>query len=346
MNKLLTPSPTVGSWLAGLAVFALAGSSGWAEEQEDWMRHFRVGAVVALNTKAKFSMGGQFGISGNAAGTAGTGGNHTYDDGYVRVDQTGTEYTSYWGYNSGSQYDAQTLTYHSTKSFSLGGSSASESEPQAGLDLAYGGDLGRWASGWYGWELGFSFLPTKTVDSRPLAATFSRTVHRYNTGDILLPEGPYNGGDSGQGPNIPNNATALPDDNIFGTITGTRSLEVFIYNLRLGPTLCWELRPHFAVQISGGPAIAYASATYNFKETIRLQDGSRTRNSGSFGNDEILYGGYFGALLMYHATEAADIYVGAQFMSLSSITVNGPGRKAELDLSAGIYLSAGVNWPF
>ena len=89
---------------------------------EGWTRHFRLGALVGVNIDAEFKMSGQFSVSGSQPGTPGQPGvDHIYDDGYVRVDETGNAQglTSYWGYNNASQYDpvAQTLTFHSASSF-------------------------------------------------------------------------------------------------------------------------------------------------------------------------------------------------------------------------------------
>ena len=53
-----------------------------------------------------------------------------------------------------------------------------------------------------------------------------------------------------------------------------------------------------------------------------------------------------GATLMYHAVQNGDFYVGVQYMPLGSAEISGGGRQARLDLSGGIYLSAGINWPF
>ncbi len=346
-----TPPLSPGAWhrVSCLILLALGINVCQSQEDENWLRHLRVGALVGMNMKAKFSMGGSLNVSGSSPGTGGTGGSHTYDDGYVKPDQgTNPDFTSNWGYTSSGQYNAgsQTLTFHSTSAFSTANGSTEEKDVQLGLDLAYGGDLGRALGGWYGWEVGFAFLPTSTKDNRDLSGNFKRTVHQFNTGNIVIPEAPYSGGDSGIGANIQNTATELPDDITTGTITGSRTLQVYLYSLRLGPTMTWEIRPHFAVQLSGGPMFAYADATYKFKETFKLADGSESKNKGSFGNDEFLFGGYVSALFMWHVVEDADVYIGAQYMPLGSISVSGPGRKAELDLNSGIWLTAGVNWPF
>ena len=49
----------------------------------DWTRHFRIGAMVGMNIKANFKTKGTFNISGNNPAKV------IYDDGYVRVDDTG-----------------------------------------------------------------------------------------------------------------------------------------------------------------------------------------------------------------------------------------------------------------
>lgn len=61
---------------------------------------------------------------------------------------------------------------------------------------------------------------------------------------------------------------------------------------------------------------------------------------------DMVYGGYVNTTLMWRTKEKADLYIGAQFMTLGNTSVSGPGRSAELRLGRGIYLSAGINWPF
>jgi hypothetical protein len=78
-----------------------------------------------------------------------------------------------------------------------------------------------------------------------------------------------------------------------------------------------------------------------------LQAGSASgMNTGKITGSGMVYGGYVGAALMYHAVEKGDFYVGAQYMPLSSMSVKGAGREARLSLRGGLYLSAGFNWPF
>jgi hypothetical protein len=317
--------------------------------EEKWPRHFRIGMLVGMNVKADFSMSGsQFPVSGSQPGGAG-GGEHFYDDGYVRVDETGNAqgYTSFWGYNNAcAQLRGQTLTFHSSKSFGASGSAEGNDSPYLGLDLAYGGQLGRWGPTRYGWEFGFGFLPISIEDKQEKPAVITRAVHTFDTGNILVPTDPYNGGPSGIGPTIRDNAMPQDDSVVReGTVAGSRTLDVTLYVARLGPLFHWELHPQWAASLGIGPAVGYVDGELRFDEVLVTGSGS-ARNAGKVTGSGFVYGGYIGATVMYHAVQGGDFYVGVQYMPLSSMSINGSGREARLDLAGGIYFSAGFNWPF
>ena len=58
------------------------------------------------------------------------------------------------------------------------------------------------------------------------------------------------------------------------------------------------------------------------------------------------FGGYVNATFMYHVTDDADIYLGAQYMPMENADFSGGGRQAQLNLGGQVYISAGINWPF
>jgi hypothetical protein len=269
----------------------------------------------------------------------------------VRVDNTGNAqgYTSFWGYENASQFDpvAQTLTFHSATSFSYSGAGASaKDEPYIGLDLAYGGDLFSWRAITFGWEFGFGLLPLDIQDNRPLSASFVQTAHSYKTIGLVVPTAPYHGSAAGYGPTLPDVATALPDQTVAGTITGSRALEVVLYQFRLGPTLYWPIHRRWALQGGGGFALGLVAGDYKFDEAAVFADGSRVSNTGQMGATEVVYGGYVAATLLYHLQPHADLFLNAQFMPLGNTTIQGQNREARLDLGTGVYISAGLNWPF
>jgi hypothetical protein len=140
-------------------------------------------------------------------------------------------------------------------------------------------------------------------------------------------------------------ATALSEDTGPGTITGSRTIDTTLYVWRLGPLFQWELSPKFAVSLSAGPAIGLVSGDLKFNEVVTAGSTAGI-NKGSIGGSDVVFGGYAGATLMYHAVRNGDVYLGVQYMPLGSAQISGGGRQARLDLSGGIYITAGINWPF
>ncbi len=329
------------------------------QEEGDWPRHFRIGALVGFNIKADFKVDGTFDVSGSNPGNtgdAGRGQNHFYDDGYVRVDDTGNAggVTTFWGYDNASQYNAgaQTLTFHSANKYTASGSASVDGDAQVGIDLAYGGHLFRYGSALVGWEFGFGWLPINLQDNQQMNATATRAVHSFNTGGTPLPDAPYH--DSGipgidgrptiqDRPTLVNAAEPAPGGAI---VSGHRELDVTLYNFRLGPTLHWELGRKWAAALSTGGAMGIISGDLKHDEIILFSDSSSALNKGRVSDTKAVYGWYVGGTLMYHADDRGDLFIGAQYMPMGRATFSGAGRKAELDMSGGLFLSAGINWPF
>ena len=335
-----------------LGAAGLALSSGTAQAQSDWTKRFRIGLVTALNIEAEFSLVGDFGVSGVSPGQPGVGGlNHTYDDGQVLIDATGNAggFTSNWGYQNASQYDAtaHTLTFHGTRSFDQSGSQSSVTdEPYFGLDLAYGGRLADIAAGVLGWEFGFAFVPLRLEDAAPQTVSAQRVEHRFSTGGIVLPGAPYNGGASGIGPVIGDIATEAALSATTGQLTGSRLMEANLLDFRLGPNLQWHLGGRWAMSVAGGAVLRLVTGDYSFNEQIVFASGGVANNAGGFGATEFVYGGYGEAMLYYRTEEAAEIFVGAQYVSTGDMTFSGEGREARLKLGNGLFFTAGVHWIF
>lgn len=344
-------------WLPGsLTVLSMSIAASSGQITEDWSRHFRLGAQVALNLKADFKIGGLFGVSGSQPGSVGTRGqNRVFDDGYVRVDDTGNAggYTTAWGYQNASQYDSANnrLLMHSTDSFTTQDSQTTrDGGAQVGMDLAYGSELLLWRRTLIGWDFGFSYLPINIEDNRSLAATLFRRSYYFSTAGItFFPGAPYEGGNSGIGPAIDDLAQdGGANTPIAGTIRGTRELDVTLYNFRLGPTLYWDLGRRWSLQSSLGFAMGLITGEYVFNERATTSGGGAALNSGSIGTTDVVLGGYANATLLWHTTERADLFLGGQFMTLgdTQIQQDHGSRSAKLKMGRGVYLSAGINWAF
>ncbi|MBX3731980.1 MAG: hypothetical protein KF791_05250 [Verrucomicrobiae bacterium] len=330
----------------------LGGTAGLAQNvADDWTRNFRLGAQTMFNVKADFSVSGTVPVSRPPPGPVGVpGADHFYDDGFVRVDQTGNAggTTSFWGYQSGSQVDAANdrIVMKSVRSFQASEDTTVNSGFSPGLDTAYGSQIRDWGRTRLGWEVGYAFTPFDFKDETPLAATVTRDVQAFSYGGIALPPAPFAGGPSGVGPAIGDVSTALADEVLGATITGTRQLDVNLHALRAGVTLFWRFQPRWALSGSLGPAMGLVPGTYRYEDTFAMADGTTATESGSSSKTEVVFGGYASATLLCRVTHSADVYLGTQFMGLQSASFGSAQRQAELNLGATFTLSLGVNWPF
>jgi hypothetical protein len=339
-DALLQPEP---------AVSAQPTSDNWdrfwkiekvSADDEDWTRHFRIGAIVGLNIKASFSTAGTFNISGNNAA------NGIYDDGYVREDDTGNAlgYTSFWGFQNQSQYNAidHSLTMHSITSYTTGGG-GEESGVFPGFEMAYGGNLWKWGRARIGWDLGFGLLPIKITDTSTMSASVEESTYTFNTGGLTWQgwpspyQGPFN---SAGNPTILTNFVFSHSTNN-QSIIGSHTLDVMLYTVRLGPTLYWDLSEDLGLMVGAGPAVGIMSGSLNYDETI-----GTISNKGHVDGTDLVYGGYVNAMLTYHVEKNGDIYVGVQYMPMGSAHISGGGREAQLNLRGQVYITAGINWPF
>jgi hypothetical protein len=306
-------------------------------DDDDWTRHFRIGAMVGLNISANFSTKGTFNINKPPG---------VYDDGYVRTDNTGNAFgqTGYWGYNNASQLSGSSLTMQNTTSYTTSGSSQESGSAFVGFDMAYGGNLWDWGHAKIGWELGFGLLPISITDNSSMSATVNQTTYTFNTGGIVVPGAPYQGGFNRQGePTITNTPTSSTPTTTGETITGSHTLDVMLYTVRLGPSVYWDLNEYFGLSAGAGPALGIVSGSLKYKEIIPT---SSVPNKGQVDATDVVYGGYVNASLMYHLVKNGDLYLGVQYMSLGNATISGGGRQGQLNLGGQVYISAGINWPF
>lgn len=364
-------SPSTRSCLGALTSLALgigvAGAQGWDQDlshlfdlgksdQAQWTRHFRLGAVLGLNFKAKFATAGTFAFSGNHPGAVGVGGqDHLYDDGFVRVDASGNKngQTWYWGYQGeGGQYTAgdDRIYFHAAESYTVQGGAKRDSGAEAGFELAYGGKLRQGRNASWGWEFGFGFMPIGIKDRQTLGGvSATRITHSYQLAGIVAPDAPYQGSYLGPGAlisDVAQNETVGAGTFTGLNLTGTRELDLTLYSLRLGPTWQWDPHPRVSTLLGAGAALGIVSGDLKVLESVQFPDGTRGVNAGRHSETELTYGGYLSAALLLHTVENGDLYLGVQYMPMSSATFRGAGRRAQLNQTQAVYFSVGINWPF
>jgi hypothetical protein len=343
--------------LFGIAILAWSLVQTRAQYDPDWVRNFRAGAVVGFNIKASFKTGGNLTLSGSNPGPVGTNAaNHFFDNGYVRIDDFGNSqgYTTYWGYQNASQYDAANnrLLYQGASSFDSGNASSSAKGnanlADIGFELAYGGYPWRWDRLRLGFEFGFMYMPMSISGKQLLDGNVAHSTYAFQVPNgVVIPGAPYNGGPSGFGqPAIFDDMSVVSNSVTAGTLSSKQTLDATLYSFRLGPSLFWDINESFGLTVGAGPAIGFVPGSLRFDETVFVSNTVFSHSKGSIGSTEIVYGGYINATLTYHVTQNGDFFVGAQYMPMSTATFGGGGREAKLNLKGAVYISGGINWPF
>lgn len=341
-------SPISGRGVAAMAALALVPMSATAAI-DDWARHLRVGAWIGFGLQADFTLAGSVPVSGVDPGQAGVPGlDHTYDNGFVRRDQTGNALglTSNWGYQDAGQWVGNDLVFRASRSFAVDDLARKEGGPHAGLDVGYGTMLGSWGETRWGFEFGFGLLPVVLSDFRTLNGSIRRTVHAYDTGGLQLPQAPYSGGVTGVGPLLGDTAVALPEEVQPGEVRGARVIDAWLYNLRLGPQLYRELGGRWAVSAGAGAAMGIVVGDYRFDETVWVNGVAGANNLGAIGRTDVNAGAYANAMLLWHTNPDADFYVGVQWMTLGKTRFAEGNREGLLRMENGFQVVTGIRWPF
>ena len=346
-RNLTSRTGRLSALVAGTAALAAATPAA-----AQWTKHFRIGMQLAINIDAELGVGGVQTIPSQPG---------VYDDGYVLVDDTGNApdpgtglpVTTFWGYDNATQHSQKgqpvdSITFTRTESITVADSTRTvDDSPYIGMELAYGGPITRLGRARLGWEVGYSFLPIFISDTRVLSGDAFRIFDIYDRSGIVLPPPGYRGGPSGEGQPVigadPFDGGEFTED---ATVSGPRTLDVSLHNIRFGPTLHWEFARRWAVQGSAGGAVGVVTGDYKFDETITLSGGTSTRNSGRIGTSEFVYGAYINGVVLFHVEEHGDIYAGLQFMTMSDSEVEEGGRRARLNLGGAFSFLVGVNWPF
>ena len=325
-------------WLAMLTMVWISNSA--VQGKDPWIRHFRAGALIGANIDAEFSQSGLFATTPPQSGL--------FDDGFVLLDNTdnATGRTSNWGYNTASQWDetAETLIFSQSGGFQTTASSTANNDPHFGLDLAYGGTIKRIGRTWLSWELGFSLLPITISDQSGADAQLGQHTLTFSTAGLIPPLAPYTGSPEG-GPLLSTNIVASGQTTTNGALSASRTIEVVLYNLRLGPHFHWDVNRRWAIEAMAGVALGLADGRYEYDERVHSATGQASSN-GSMRETSWLYGGYVGVLTQVHVERNAYFYGSAQFMSLSNVEFSEAGRSATLRLDQGLYFSVGFTWLF
>lgn len=287
-----------------------------------------------------------------------------YDDGYNRVDVSGNNdnHTWFWGYKNPSQVQGDTLVMHST---SARGASPDDftDDPQHGFELTYNreiGHIGKSKSTW-GFEGGFGWMNIDIKDDRRLfggARTISDAFDLGGVNPNVPPQsseypghaGTFEGpvpGQPGEFPligSIPNRTITFDPNG--SVITGARVFEANLFSFRVGPYVDVPIAEKWTISFSAGFAAALIDGDFEYDQQVTTIGGA-TRQTGSGGNTEVLFGGYASASIRYAINERWGVFVSGQYMGLADCyTASARGQEIQLDFTKTIFVSAGVSFSF
>ena len=325
-----------------ITLAAAAPSVMHSEDFTDNPNRFFLGPRFGMNFKADFQNNATYFIPVQP-GLAVGGANHTYNDGYVRVDSSGNAggRTSNWGYQNASQVAGGSMQFHSIQS---SGDSSATGDPQYGGELVFQrvmGSLPCSSSGRWGLEAGFGLTDINLENNR--SGPVGVITDTYALNGVVPPSAGYNGTFAGPGALL----SDIPTRSLgSAALTSHQKLSGQLFSLRLGPFAELNITPELSLVASAGLTLAPAFLDYDFSETGSLPGGGTYADSGHSSNSRLLYGPYVGAMLRYDFTRNWGVYVGAQFQSLNDMLESVGTHTALLDQSATVYVTAGLSWKF
>lgn len=304
---------------------------------------FSLGARIGMNFDAKFQ------TTRPQPGPPTGGVDHTYDNGYVRVDSSGNagDLTWNWGYDNASQLVGNMVQFHRIDSPILPSSiSKSSDDAYYGLELVYQRLAGTFMSGGgWGFEAAFSYQDIDIQDKRSAFGPGRVIMDSFVLNGILPPNAPYRGKFNGPGPvisDIPIRDIGI--DNV--SLASDHHLQGQMFGFRFGPFIEWNFSRRFSVALSGGLSLAPALIDYEFEESISTTGFAQVERNGSTSKTDLLYGNYVGGVVRFQITEQWGVYAGAQYETLNEWEARVNNRTATLDPGSTFYGVAGVTFRF
>ena len=350
-----------------MAISALRGRSvllegDVIEEQERDLRS-RIGVGFSFGFGAKVSLGSMETFTSSVGAATGGGVNRTYLDGFVFVDSSDNlgdvrvpSRTHNFGFDDSSQVDlvrnAGTIEFHDVR---LSGGSALDSKRDGaspGFEFFYSRRLSKGQKWERELEIGVSFQDIG-IRSGNGSANFEVLTDSYELGgvDPTVRGVPYTGGflpDISGSPKIGDVPTRTLST-AQGTMTGGTDIDSKTLIGRLGPSFRYHASEKFRLNLLGGMALGYASVDVDYNEVRSVSLGGSpivSRRSGSFGDSDIVWGGYAAVRGSYYLTERLTALGEVRYLYTDSFDLNDGVRSASIRLSDGIGFMVGVGYDF
>ncbi len=354
------------AFITGVCLLHAGAQGQGIEERTTSRHHFGVGMPVWLRARASFTAtrATNPGAAPAAPVTLADGRvDRVYDDGYNRVNSAGNPVlggeprTSFYGFQSGVQL--QPTAGSGTVSVAMhslalnGGDYARklENQPFPGFETYYRYD---WKSGkkWsFSWEMAAAYhyfhwerhgAPNSSVDL--ITDTFALSGVDFSG----IPA-PFNGSFTPVGglSNIGSTPTRT-QATVAASVAGQRQLDLHALQLRLGPSLNWDPSPRWQIGLQAGLALGVGFSQLRFAEQITVvAPAAPVISQNGRSSDAHLWGGLFSAVrLNRRISEHWSAHVEMRHTWMNPLQHNGLTRSAQLNLSDGFGLSAGLAYGF
>jgi len=323
---------------------------------------------MSFNMTAEFKNVGNVGRNPRGAGrdpgpAEGDAVDRFYDDGYNRVDIIGnnTGLTWFWAYKNPSQIVGDTVVMHSRTATPIN-SKTTDDDPQHGFELTYNRELGVCEkTGWrWGVEGAFGWTDVDIHDRRALSGGVMEIADGFPSGGIDTshnignPPPPYSDGGpelhpgtlEGPGPLI----ESRPDRTVTrfasgSQVTGSRNFDANLWTYRLGPYIDMPIDDKWTFSFSAGAAIGVVEGDFSYRQAVST-GGTPRFQSGSGSSTDVVYGGYLAAMFRYAIDEHWGVFLGGQYLGLTSYETKADGQKVELDFARTANATMGVSFSF
>ncbi len=344
-----------------LLLLAVCGLPASGPAEDSTRHHFGVGLPTTINAKARFT-------ASRATDPGPNDGSPTrdrfYNDGFNRVDSTGnaafpggSPSTSAYGYDNGLLQVVQptaapptqgSLALHSLQI--VGGDYTRQlaNEIRPGVDIFYRYDLKQGTNWSVGLEAGFSYQFLQWQQSGAVNSAVDLITDTYNLGGVSLPATSYRGpinwspGDSVIG----STPTRTLGPSTPAIVTGSRSLNLDLLQLRLGPTLDWRPTERWGLGVQTGVMLGLGFTQLNYTDRVAVpgiptisENGSSTRRH--------LWAGWFNAFrVSLHLDAQWDAHLEVRHVLQNPIHHDGGQRSVALNFSEALGLVVGLGYRF
>ena len=101
-----------------------------------------------------------------------------------------------------------------------------------------------------------------------------------------------------------------------------------------------------AFMLSGGLALAVVDTDFSFQQSYAAPDSPTVSQSRASSHSDVLPGGFIAGTLSCRLTKALTIFAGAQYQNTGTYGHNLANKRAEIDLSTCVFVTAGLGVTF